>query len=107
MSRPNPNINISVTFRHTESTDALKAFAIEKVAGAVSKYVGYDTDAQVILLVEKRDHIAEVIVRSKGYDVTAKAITGDLYSSIDKVVDNLDRQLRKQKEILQNHKHPV
>lgn len=69
--------------------------------------MNHDTDAQIVLLVEKRDHVAEVIVHSKGHDVTAKATTGDLYSAIDKVVDTIDGQLRKQKERQIDSKHAV
>ena len=53
-----------------------------------------------MLTVEKRDHIVEVQVHSKGFDAAAKAITEDLYSATDKVVDALHAQLRKQKERL-------
>ena len=105
MTRPNAPINISVTFRHTDSTDALKNCAIEKLTQCLRKYVGYPADVHVVLSVQKRDHIAEVQVHSKGYDVTAKAVTVDLYSAIDKVVDNIDTQLRKRKERTVQHKH--
>lgn len=105
MSKTDANVNVTVTFRHTESTPALKAYAIEKISHCVKKYVQHDAEAQVILIVEKRDHIAEANVRSKNYDVTSKAVTEDLYSSIDKVVDTVETQLRKQKERATDHKH--
>lgn len=98
MSRPDAPINIAVTFRHTESTEALKQHAHEKISACLKKYVGHPADVQVVLLVEKRDHIAEVTVHSKGHDAHAKAVTVDLYSAIDKVSDMIDSQLRKQKE---------
>ena len=98
MTKKNVSINVSVTFRHTESTPALKAYATEKITSCLEKYVNHDSEVQIILLVEKRDHIAEVIVRSKGHDASAKGITDDLYSAIDKVGDTIDGQLRKQKE---------
>ena len=97
MPNNDASINVSVTFRHTESTPALKQYAEEKITNALRKFASAQTDVHVILEVQKRDHLAEVVVRSKKYDVTAKGCTGDLYSAIDKVVDNLEVQLRKQK----------
>ena len=101
----NAKINVSVTFRHTESTPALKNYAVEKITHCLSKYVSGESEAHIILSVEKRDHTAEARVHSKRYDVDGKATTGDLYSSIDQVCDTLGVQLRKQKERQVNHKH--
>jgi putative sigma-54 modulation protein len=100
-----PSFNISVTFRHTEPTDALKSYATEKLTHCLQKYVHHESDAHVILSVEKRDHIAEVSVRCNRQDFTSKASTGDLYAAIDKVVDSLGAQLRKQKERQLDQKH--
>jgi putative sigma-54 modulation protein len=102
MSKNSPNVNVSITFRHTDSTEALKAYAAEKIEQCVKKYVNYDAEAKVVLSIEKRDQIAEVNVHSKGFDATARAVTVDLYAAIDKVVDSLHAQLRKQKERLVN-----
>lgn len=44
-------------------------------------------------------------VLSKDYDLSGKAVTTDLYSAIDKVVDTLEAQVRKQKDRLRSHKH--
>ena len=106
MSRNIPEINVSVTFRHTESTPALKAYAEEKITHCLSKYVNSEANVHVVLTVEKRDHIAEVQVHCKSYDASVKSVTGDLYSSIDKVYDTLEAQLRKQKDkLVSHHKH--
>ncbi len=105
MSRTMPEIKVSVTFRHTESTPALKSYATEKVMHCLRKYLSNSADVQIVLEVQKRDHMVEVILRTKGYDITAKEKTEDLYSAIDKVVDNLDKQIRKRKERMQDHKH--
>ncbi len=101
----NPEINISVTFRHTESTPALMNYASEKLTHAVKKFVNGEADVQVVLSVEKRDQTAEVKLKTKDYDVEAKAVTEDLYSAIDKVVDTIETQVRKQKDRLRSHKH--
>ncbi len=104
MPRPEADLNISVTFRHTESTPALKAYVTDKITQCLRKYVSHHADVRAILWVEKRDHIVEVQMHSKGYDASAKASTDDLYSAVDKVIDALDAQLRKQKERTTQHK---
>lgn len=98
-------INVSVTFRNTEPTEALKQYATDKLKHCIHKYVSQEAEVHVILLVEKRDHTAEVRVLSKNYDADAKATTSDLYSAIDKVVDTIHTLLRKQKERLKSAKH--
>lgn len=105
MSANSSDINISVTFRHTESTPALKNYATEKLLHRLQKYVSGHAEVQVILSVEKRDHSAEVILKCKDFDVTCKGVTEDLYSAIDKVLDTTEAQIRKQKERLRSHKH--
>ena len=107
MPRSSAQINITVTFRNTESTDALKKYVTDKLSACTKRYVGYDSELRVILSVEKRDHVAEVHLHSKGFEASASAVTDDLYSAIDKVVDNLDTQLRKQKEKTTQHKQQV
>ena len=98
---------ISVTFRHTEATEALKKYATDKVSQRVKKYIHGVADVQIVLVVEKLDHIAEVHVRGKGVDAVAKAVTGDLYSAIDKLVDVLETQLRKHKDKMVTQRHHV
>jgi len=105
MSDTNSDFNVSVTFRHTESTEALKSYATEKLTHCAAKYIHGNADINVVLWVEKRDHIVEVRLKSKDFDIASKAITEDLYSAIDKVVDVLEAQIRKQKGRIRDHKH--
>lgn len=96
---------ITVTFRHTEPTSAIKEYAQTKVEHVANKYLHQGYDIAIVLGIEKRDHFAEAIVRTKEYTATGKGITEDLYSAIDKVVDIIETQLRKHKEKISDH-HP-
>ena len=97
---------VTVTFRHTDPTNALKSYAIDKISHVMEKYhVDESAEIEAILSVEKRDHIVEVNSRSMGFDVHLKAVTEDLYSAIDKAVDTLEAQLRKQKDKNVTQKH--
>ena len=107
MTTGEQNINVMVTFRGTEPTQALKDYALEKVEGALSKYVKDQMEAHVILSVEKRDHTAEISAKSRNYDINVESTTDDLYAAIDKVIDTLVVQLRKQKERVVDQRHQV
>ncbi len=105
MSSETPSINVSVTFRHTDPTTALKSYATDKIIHIAQKFVSAATDVHVILIVEKRDHIAEVNFHSGRFDLTSRASEADLYAAIDRVCDSLEAQLRKQKEKFSDHKN--
>jgi putative sigma-54 modulation protein len=89
--------SIHVTFRHVDSSEALKKYVTEKI-GKVSKVVDKTFDANVTLSVEKFRHIAEVFLTGKGITIKAFESTDDLYSAIDLVCDKVERQLKKYRE---------
>ena len=91
-------MKVSVTFRHTEPTDALKQYAEEKIH-RLGKYFSQPLDAHVVLSVESKERqSAEVELHAHGTMIHGKEQTEDLYSAIDLVTDNLKRQVRKQKD---------
>ncbi len=97
-------MEVTVTFRHLDSNDSLKAYAQEKVS-RIEKYVNKITEVHVILSLEKRRHIAEVIVHASKTSITATEETEEnMYSAIDLVMDKIERQLRKHKGKITNHK---
>ena len=92
------DVKVSVTFRHTEPTAALKQYAEEKMH-RLGKYFSQPLDAHVVLSVEyKERQTAEVELHAHGGMLHAKEQTEDLYAAIDLVADNLKRQLKKQKD---------
>jgi putative sigma-54 modulation protein len=93
-------MNIIVNGRHLEVTPALKNYSIEKM-GKFEKYLPNITETVVTLSVEKYRHKAEVLMKVNGYMIQAESVTGEIYSSIDEVVDKLEKQVVKYKEKLQ------
>jgi putative sigma-54 modulation protein len=92
------DVKVSVTFRHTEPTDALKRYAEEKIH-RLGKYFSQPLDAHVVLSVESKERqSAEVELHAHGTMIHGKEQTEDLYSAIDLVTNNLKRQVRKQKD---------
>ena len=92
-------MQVQVTFRHVEPSEALKEYAREKV-GKVQKYLDGPIEAQVTLGVEKHRHEADVVIYASGFKIHGSEITGDLYSAIDMVTDKLEKQVKRYREKL-------
>jgi putative sigma-54 modulation protein len=93
----------TTTFRHLEPSDALKSYAEEKLE-RIKKYIDEPIVAQVFMTVEKIRHCAEVTLTAKGITIKASEETNDMYAAIDSVVDKIERQLRRYKERIKDHK---
>lgn len=96
-------MNVTTTFRHMEQSEALKAYAEEKLE-RVKKYIDGPINAQVYFTVEKIRHIVEIVINAKGVNTKASEATNDMYAAVDAVIDKIERQLKRYKERLKNHK---
>lgn len=96
-------MNIIVNGRHLEVTSALKSYAEEKIR-KFDRYLSNITEAIVTLSIEKYRHKAEVLLKANGVLIQAEGVTGEIYSSIDEVVEKLERQVKKYKEKLVSHR---
>lgn len=97
-------MQIAVTFRHMEASDPLRAYAEDKLE-RVKKYIDEPIDAQVVMSVEKKiRHRAEVALVAKGITIKGSEETNDMYAAVDAVVDKIERQLKRYKEKIKNHK---
>lgn len=95
-------MQISVTGRHLDVTDALKNY-IESKFEKLERHFDHVTDVHVILGVEKIIQKAEATVNISGAKLFAEDQQEDMYAAIDGLVDKLDRQVRRHKEKLTNH----
>ncbi|MBN9162209.1 MAG: ribosomal subunit interface protein [Myxococcales bacterium 68-20] len=86
-------MNISITFRQMDATDAVKGYATEKVS-RLQKFLRQPLDGKVTLSCQKTIHMAEVDLHSGGQHYHAHEESEDMYASIDKVIDKLERQIR-------------
>ncbi|MCC7072019.1 MAG: ribosome-associated translation inhibitor RaiA [Deltaproteobacteria bacterium] len=97
-------MQVSVTFRHMDATDALKSFAADKVA-RIEKYMHSPTDAHVVLSVERGHlHRAEINLTANGIRIRGQETSEDMYGSIDGATQKIERQLKKWKNKLASHK---
>ena len=98
-------MQVLVTFRNMEPTDALKDYATAKLL-KIKKYIDEPIKAEVVLKIEKFRHSAEVTLNVNRSVLFSVVETEDMYSAIDGVIDKLEQQARKHKTKLKKHLSP-
>lgn len=97
-------MQLAVTFRNIDATDALREYAEEKVQ-RIRKFLRRPIEAHVVLAVNKHRHMAEITVTANRMAINATEETGDLYSAIDLAVSKIERQIKTQMSKRQSRKH--
>ncbi len=77
-------------------TNSLKEY-IEKRLGKLDKYFENNPEAIVTLVIEKDQHRVEVTIPINGLILRGEEESIDMYSSIDLVVEKLEKQINKYK----------
>ena len=95
-------MQLNVTGRHLEITEALDAYARTKL-GRLERHFDHVTNVHVVLSVERERHRAEATMHVTGRELFADAVAADLYAAIDALGDKLDRQIRRYKEKTTDH----
>ncbi len=96
-------MRIEIAGRHMDVTDSLKAHVeerLEKIRDHFDKVI----EAEVVLCVEKHRHIAEITLNANGIRIHGKESSDDMYTSIDAVIEKLDKQVRKFKDRINRYK---
>ena len=96
-------MQLAVTFRHMEPSDALKDYAHDKIS-RVEKYLDSALEVNFVLSVEKFRHTADVTILSDGLKINAQEQTEDMYSAIDMVVDKIERQIKRSRQKIKSRK---
>ena len=94
-------MNLTVTGRNFEITDAMKKFLKKRIAKTGDRL--YD-NARIhfSFYVGKNRHMAEATVKQKDLTTRAKDETRDLYLTVNNVLGKVEKQLRKHKSRTQN-----
>lgn len=95
-------MQINLTGHHVDITPALKDYLNNKME-RIERHFDHVTDIHCILTVEKLQHKAEAKINVSGGSLFADATDEDMYAAIDRLVDKLDRQIKKHKEKLTDH----
>ena len=91
-------MKFNIRGKKLEVTDALKSYVEEKI-GKLNKYFSDpdNIEATVLIKVHGKDQIVEVTINTHGLILRGEESSKDLYSSIDLVVEKIERQIRKNK----------
>jgi putative sigma-54 modulation protein len=96
---------VTITGKHVEITDAIRAHAEGKVE-KLPRY--YDSITQIEIVLEGHEgcmQCVEILVHAEHNDLLIAKETGtDTYACIDAAVHKMERQLRKAKEKQRDHK---
>jgi len=95
---------VEVTARHLEASDGLQDYARRKAEALMEDFPRVEF-VHVILDAEKHRQIAEVVVQAKNkIRAEAKEVSDNMKASIDVAVEKVERQLRKLRDKIQDHK---
>lgn len=90
-------MKLTVTGRNIEITDGIHNHLNDKIDKTIAD-LGEAADVHVALSVEKHRHFAEVTVKTEGFTLHSQDETEDLYTSMDKALEKMEKQIRKNKE---------
>ena len=97
-------MQLNVTFRHMEPTDALKEYVRSRM-DKIKKYFPDPISCNVVMSAERHNHKVDVSVHlHNGFRIAGHESTENMYSSIDMVSTKIERQVRRYKDKLREHK---
>ncbi|HIE28615.1 TPA: ribosome-associated translation inhibitor RaiA [Candidatus Poribacteria bacterium] len=97
-------MQIFITGRNLELTDDIRNY-VEKKVGKAEIFLDGIIEANVVLDVQGHRHIAEVTLVARRVTFHAQSETGNVFASIDDVVDKIDIQTRRYNERIKDRRH--
>lgn len=98
----NEGYDIGITGRNVLVTDAMKNYAMEKIA-KIERISPRVVNVNVVMDIQRFEQRVDIIAKINNIKVKSHAITDDMYASIDRAVEKLEAQLRKYKTKIQDH----
>ncbi len=93
-----------VTFRHIETSDALREHAEKKIE-KFEKFLHEPIEVHLVFSVQKKIHqVAEVTIKAKNFHFHGIEESSDMYASIDLLAAKVERHLVKHKEKVKDHR---
>lgn len=93
---------VHVTGRHVNVTEAMKAYAVEKVS-KIEKFHQRILDVNVTMDVQKLEHRVDIVMKVDQIKIKSHAVSTDMYVSIDKAVVRLEKQLNRYRQRINDH----
>ena len=92
-------MKVTITGKNIEVSEYLRDLALKKIA-KLERYFPEDTEVLITMAVEKNRHIVEVTIPYQGI-IRGEESTGDMYASIDNVIEKLEKQIHRHKTRLE------
>lgn len=97
-------MKLKISFKHLDHSQALDERIREK-SEKLEKYFEGNIQVQWICWVNESEHWAEIKVHGPKFDFFAKGCADNMYKSLDIVIDKIERQVEKKKELRKNRMH--
>ncbi len=101
-------MQLEVTGQNVEVTQALRAYIQEK-SERLERYFDHLISGHFVLKLEKLLHQVDATLQVGGKTnaIHAEAEAEDMYAAIDLLMDKLDRQVRRHKSRISDHRKPA
>ncbi|MGE3181286.1 MAG: ribosome-associated translation inhibitor RaiA [Phycisphaerae bacterium] len=100
-------MQVTVSGRHMSVSESLKEHCVEKSERLV-RFFDRIQSIEVVLDGHDGFHTAEIIVHASGTPpFVASEEREDAFAAIDVLMDKIEKQIRRHKERVKNHKHPT
>lgn len=98
--RRNEFMKTTIVARKMDLTTGLKEY-VEKKLTKLDKFFDEDAEAKITMSVEKNRQKIEATIYSRNTIYRVEQITSDMYVTMDKIIDDMERQIRKNKTRLE------
>tara|TARA_Y100001936_G_scaffold250499_1_gene303434 strand:+ start:1002 stop:1322 length:321 start_codon:yes stop_codon:yes gene_type:complete len=90
-------MNLHLTGHHIDITPAMREYVNTKIT-KIKRHFNHVMDINVTLSVENLNQNAEANVHVRGKDIFVETNSANMYASIDRLINKLDRKILKYKE---------
>jgi putative sigma-54 modulation protein len=94
--------NIAIIGRHVMVTEAMKSYAIDKIA-KLERLAIPILDLHINMDIQKNEHRVDIVIKLNHLKVKVHASSDDMYVSTDRAIEKLQHQIRRYKERLRDH----
>ena len=97
-------MKVEFTFLHVDSSDALKARALEKLH-KIDNFEYKPMEINIIISQLRHECLIVINALEGRRKFQSSASANDFYKSVDKAIEKLCKQMKKGKRRMKNHKH--
>lgn len=90
----------TIVARKMDLTSGMKEY-VEKKLSKLDKFFDEDAEAKITMSVEKSRQKIEATIINRNTIFRVEEVTSDMYVTMDKVIDDMERQIRKNKTRLE------